>query len=92
MTIVAGVDRVAEVVTSCDHLGMLKFSKSMPYVLTEHGAILATNVLASPGAVEMVTSGASRSSRRVRRSSGLRQQARLDPEALWCRDHRYGRQ
>ena len=44
---------VAEVVTSCDHLGKLKFSKSMPYVFTEHGAIQATNLLASPRAVEM---------------------------------------
>ena len=43
----------AEVVTSCDHLQKLKFSKSLPYAFTEHGAIQAANVLASPRAVEM---------------------------------------
>jgi ORF6N domain len=43
----------AEVVANCDHLGMLKFSRSMPYAFTEHGAIQAANVLASPRAVEM---------------------------------------
>jgi hypothetical protein len=42
-----------EVVANCDHLGKLKFSKSMPYAFTEHGAIQAANVLASPRAVEM---------------------------------------
>ena len=43
----------AEVVTSCDHLQKLKFSKPLPYAFTEHGAIQAANVLASPRAVEM---------------------------------------
>jgi ORF6N domain len=43
----------AEVVTSCDHLQKLKFSKSRPYAFTEHGAIQAANVLASARAVEM---------------------------------------
>jgi hypothetical protein len=43
----------AEVITSCDHLQKLKFSKSMPYAFTEHGAIQAANVLASARAVEM---------------------------------------
>jgi hypothetical protein len=43
----------AEVVTSCDHLSKLKFSKSLPYAFTEHGAIQAANVLASSRAVEM---------------------------------------
>ncbi len=43
----------AEVITSCDHLQKLKFSRSMPYAFTEHGAIQAANVLASPRAVEM---------------------------------------
>ena len=31
----------------------LKYSKSLPYAFTEHGAIQAANVLASPRAVEM---------------------------------------
>ena len=43
----------AELVTACDHLQKLKFSKSLPYAFTEHGAIQAANVLASPRAVEM---------------------------------------
>lgn len=43
----------AEVVTNCDHLGQLKFSKTLPYAFTEHGAIQAANVLASSQAVEM---------------------------------------
>ncbi len=43
----------AEVITSCDHLQKLKFSKSMPFAFTEHGAIQAANVLASARAVEM---------------------------------------
>jgi hypothetical protein len=42
-----------EVVTSCDHLRNLKFSKSLPSALTEHGAIQAANVLNSKRAVEM---------------------------------------
>ena len=43
----------AEVVTNCDHLQKLKFSKVLPYAFTEHGAIQAANVLASTQAVEM---------------------------------------
>jgi hypothetical protein len=42
-----------EVVTNCDHLHKLKFSKALPNVFTEHGAIQAANVLASTQAVEM---------------------------------------
>ena len=43
----------AEVVTNCDHLQKLKFSKTLPYAFTEHGAIQAANVLLSSQAVEM---------------------------------------
>ncbi|WP_213953597.1 ORF6N domain-containing protein [Variovorax sp. dw_954] len=43
----------AEVVSNCDHLAKLKFSRTLPYAFTEHGAIQAANVLASPQAVEM---------------------------------------
>lgn len=43
----------AEVVTNCDHLKNLKFSKTLPFAFTEHGAIQAANVLASSQAVEM---------------------------------------
>lgn len=42
-----------EVVTNCDHLAKLKFSKVLPFAFTEHGAIQAANVLASPQAEEM---------------------------------------
>ena len=42
-----------EVVTNCDHLVKLKFSKSLPYAFTEYGAVAIANVLASPQAVEM---------------------------------------
>ncbi len=38
-------DEKAEVVTNCDHLARLKFSPSLPYAFTEHGAIMAANVL-----------------------------------------------
>ena len=38
----------AEVVTNCDHLVRLKFSPVLPRALTEHGAIMAANVLNSP--------------------------------------------
>lgn len=43
----------AEVIANCDHLRGLKFSKAMPLVFTEHGAIMAASVLNSPKAVEV---------------------------------------
>lgn len=43
----------AEVVANCDHLQNLKFSKSLPYAFTEHGAMMAGFVLNTPRAVEM---------------------------------------
>jgi hypothetical protein len=42
----------AEVVAICDHLKKLKFSAVLPFAFTEHGAIMAANVLNSKGAVE----------------------------------------
>ena len=42
-----------ELVANCDHLGKLKFSATLPFVFTEHGAIQAANVLASQEAIEM---------------------------------------
>ena len=45
-------DEKAEVVTNCDHLARLKFSSSLPFAFTEHGAIMAANVLNSQRAVE----------------------------------------
>ena len=41
-----------EVVANCDHLQKLKFSSTLPYAFTEHGAIMAANVLNSDRAVE----------------------------------------
>lgn len=42
-----------EVVANCDHLKALKFSKALPQVFTEHGVLMAANVLNSPKAAEM---------------------------------------
>ena len=42
-----------EVITNCDHLKKLKFSKALPHAFTEHGALMASNVLNSPAAVKM---------------------------------------
>ncbi len=41
-----------EVVANCDHLQNLKFSRTRPYAFTEHGAIMAANILNSDRAVE----------------------------------------
>ncbi|MBI4654333.1 MAG: ORF6N domain-containing protein [Nitrospirae bacterium] len=41
----------AEVVANCDHLKKLKFSPTLPYAFTEHGAIMLATVLNSPIAV-----------------------------------------
>jgi hypothetical protein len=43
----------AEVVANCDHLARLKFSPSLPYAFTEHGAIMVASVLNSSRAVEV---------------------------------------
>ncbi len=42
-----------EVVTICDHLARLKFSRTLPMAFTEHGAIMAATVLNSPQAASM---------------------------------------
>ncbi len=41
-----------QVVTKCDHLKQLKFSSSLPYAFTEHGALMLASVLNSANAVE----------------------------------------
>ena len=41
----------AEVVTNCDHLSRLRFSPSLPNAFTEHGALMAANILKSDRAV-----------------------------------------
>ena len=42
-----------QVVTNCDHLVRLKFSPVLPNAFTEHGAIMAANVLSSARAITM---------------------------------------
>jgi hypothetical protein len=46
-------DEKDEVVTNCDHLQRLKFSHTLPLAFTEHGALMAANVLNSATAVAM---------------------------------------
>jgi hypothetical protein len=41
-----------EVVAKCDHLAKIKFSKSLPFAFTEHGALMAASVLSSPQAIQ----------------------------------------
>jgi hypothetical protein len=41
-----------EVVTICDHLNKLKYSSTLPYVFTEHGAVMLASVLNSAVAVQ----------------------------------------
>jgi hypothetical protein len=41
-----------EVVANCDHLQNLKFSRALPHAFTEHGAIMAANILNSGRAIE----------------------------------------
>jgi ORF6N domain len=41
----------AEVAANCVHLARLKYSPSPPFAFTEHGAIMAANVLSTPRAV-----------------------------------------
>ena len=42
-----------EVVTNCDHLANLRYSKFLPYAFTEHGAIMAASVLNTERAIEV---------------------------------------
>jgi hypothetical protein len=41
------------VITICDHLENLKFSPSLPYAFTEHGALMAASVLDTPLTVQV---------------------------------------
>ena len=43
----------AEVVANCDHLAQLKFSRTLPYAFTEHGALMAASVLNTPRAIDI---------------------------------------
>jgi ORF6N domain len=42
-----------KVVANCDHLKKLKFSPSLPYAFTEHGAVMLASILNSAVAVEV---------------------------------------
>jgi hypothetical protein len=42
-----------EVVANCDHLARLRFSPTLPYAFTEHGALMAASVLNTRRAVEV---------------------------------------
>ncbi|MBL7799440.1 MAG: ORF6N domain-containing protein [Chitinophagales bacterium] len=42
-----------EVVAICDHLGPLKFSKTLPFAFTEHGAVMLASVINSETAIAM---------------------------------------
>ena len=41
-----------EVVANCDHLIKLKYSTTLPYAFTEHGVVMAANLLHSEKAVD----------------------------------------
>jgi len=43
----------SEVVTICDHLSRLKYSRTQPFAFTEHGAIMVAAVLNSQRAVDV---------------------------------------
>jgi hypothetical protein len=40
-----------ELVANCDHLEKLKFSTTLPYAFTEHGVVMAANILNSQHAI-----------------------------------------
>ncbi len=40
------------VVTNCDHLAQLKFSKNLPYAFTKHGTIMVAMILNTPIAAD----------------------------------------
>lgn len=47
------VDEKNEVVTNCDHLQKLKFSKTMPKAFSEQGAYMLATVVNSQKAIDM---------------------------------------
>ncbi|MBI3553100.1 MAG: ORF6N domain-containing protein [Elusimicrobia bacterium] len=56
----------AEVVANCDHLQKLRFSSTLPFAFTEHGAVMLAAVLNSPRAVR-ASVGIARAFVRLRR-------------------------
>lgn len=47
------IQEKAEVVAKCDHLRVLRYSPNLPYVFTEHGAVMLASVLNSERAIEV---------------------------------------
>jgi hypothetical protein len=47
------VSEKSEVVAKCDHRARLKFSKTVPYAFTEHGALMVASVLNTSRAEEV---------------------------------------
>ena len=45
--------RVSKVVAECGHLENLKYSRTLPYAFTEHGAIMVASVFNTPRAIEV---------------------------------------
>jgi hypothetical protein len=43
----------SEVVTNCDHLARLRFTRNLPYAFTEHGALMAASILNTPRAIDV---------------------------------------
>jgi hypothetical protein len=43
----------AEVVANCDHLQRLKFSPTLPFAFTEHGALMLASVLKTSVAIDV---------------------------------------
>jgi len=42
-------DERSEVVANCDHLARLKFSSTLPFAFTEHGALMAATMMGPAG-------------------------------------------
>lgn len=62
-----------EVVTNCDHLARLKFSRTLPLAFTEHGAIMAATILNSHKPSRLASLSCEHSSRCVNISQPTRQ-------------------
>lgn len=73
-------DEKAEVVANCDHLQNLKFSKSLPFAFTEHGAIQAANadIAKRLAALEMKTESLEMSHDTFSRNTRLQLRQLLD--------------
>ncbi len=46
-------DEKEKLVANCDHLGKLKYTRSMPNAFTEHGVLMVASILNSPRAVDV---------------------------------------